>query len=113
MEVTRGSVQRILAGETAFQPVVHISNVKEMPSNAPNAPPRWKCLFGDYVQSGVTGMLSTQLSHLASSGELCDGSLFQMTDFMINEVSGAKYVLPLSCSCPVRVHVPHTIFLIL
>jgi len=92
MEVTRGALQRIFASEPNFQPVLQITSVKEFPSHAGSGPPRYKCMVSDHVQTGATAMLASQLGHLATSGELSDGCLFHLTEFMINDVGNSKCV---------------------
>ena len=91
-ELSRGTVARLLDGDTPASPCMQVLAVKPL-AGASGAAQRYRLLLSDGGQT-ITAMLSTQMNHVADDPNApLELALVCMEQYTVNEVAGKKIVI--------------------
>jgi hypothetical protein len=90
-QLTSGALRRaFLTGECSGGPTVQILEVRAIKGQE-----RYRLVLndGEFYQQG---MLTTQLNHLVSSGQLKEGTVVKLQEFLCSQVSTRKVIIVLN-----------------
>ncbi|KAL1919956.1 uncharacterized protein VTP21DRAFT_1888 [Calcarisporiella thermophila] len=97
-KITVGSISAIYHEQNdsplSRDPVVQVVNIKQIPSNNPNIPQRYRLIISD-GQFYMQGMLATQLNEHITNGSLVKNSLVRLKRFVCNTVQHRKIAIVL------------------
>jgi replication factor A1 len=92
--LTPNGVEATLAGDLNLKPVFQVLNLRSIAVNGPpGSAPRFRVVVSDGAATTTT-LLASQLCDLALSGLVRRGTIVQLTEYLVNNVNGKKYVYP-------------------
>ncbi|KAJ8901074.1 hypothetical protein NDN08_004934 [Rhodosorus marinus] len=92
-KLTKEAVNRMVSGDTSFQPVVQIAEMRKVPNQ--KGSDRWRCQISDGGHS-CAAMLASQLNELVKNNELQNLSIVQLKEFIANTIQGRKVLVILN-----------------
>ena len=91
MELTGGSILRILNSQTPDNPVFQVINVKKI--TGANAKDRYRLLISDGENTFSHVMLSVQMNSFIENDELKSLSIFKADNYMCNNLGDKRVII--------------------